>query len=127
MSVSVLASGIDTLHLSARGELRSEVLKTLDEAKRRAQQAEAEVPIEFPVTGQAFLVKPFGLRGYSFWLTSPDFELVLGTGERFPAVLVQFHSAYLHSCGPAMGWDLVDMLLAHEMFWGRPDVVVSRI
>src|SRR5947209_18533561 len=100
MAITILSSGIDTLHVSARGDLRAAGLERLEETKRRAQEGESQVPIEFPVTGQAFLMKPFGLRGYAFWLTSPDFELVIGKGERFPAALFQLHSAYLHSCGP---------------------------
>ena len=127
MSIEVLSAGIDTLHLSVRGQLKSHVRGTLDEAKVRAQEAEEPFPIEFPVTSQTFLMRPFGLRGYTYWLTSPDFELVLGKGERFPAALIQFHSAYLHACGPALAWDLVDLLLRHDIFSTRPEVVVSRV
>src|SRR5713101_1245387 len=126
MSIAVLSAGLDTLHVSVRGQLKSSVRKALEEAKVRAQAAEEPVPFELPVTSQAFLMKPFGLRGYTYWLTSPDFELVLGRGERFPAALIQFHSAYLHACGPAMAWDLVDLLLRHDVFLTRPEVVVSR-
>jgi hypothetical protein len=127
MSIGILSAGIDTLHLSVRGQLKAHMRGVLDEAKARAQDAEEPVSFEFPVTSQAFLVKPFGLRGYTYWLTSPDFELVLGKGERFPAALIQFHSAYLHACGPEMAWDLVDLLLRHDVFSSVPDVVVSRI
>src|SRR5260370_30752617 len=127
MSIAVLSAGVDTLHVSVRGQLKSSVREALEEAKVRAQAAEEPIPFELPVTSQAFLVKPFGLRGYTFWLTSPDFELVLGKGERFPAALIQFHSAYLHACGPAMAWDLVDVLLTPDLFSKRPDVVVSRV
>ena len=127
MSMAVLSAGIDTLHVSVRGEVKSHVRSVLEEAKVRAQNAEEPVAFEFPVTSQAFLIKPFGLRGYTYWLTSPDFELILGKGERFPAAMIQFHSAYLHACGPAMAWDLVDLLLTHDLFSKRPDVVVSRV
>jgi hypothetical protein len=127
MAIEVLSSGIDTLHLSARGDLRARVREILEAAKTRAQDSDESVPIEFPSTSQPFLLKPFGLRGYSYWLSSSDFELALGKSQRFPAALVQFHSAYLHSCGPAMAWELVHLLLTHDLFWGRPDVVVSRV
>ena len=125
--MAVLSAGIDTLHISVRGELKSNVRGALEEAKGRAQEAEEPVTFEFPITSQGFLIKPFGLRGYTFWLTSPDFELILGKGERFPAALIQFHSAYLHACGPALAWDLVDLLLTHDLFSKRPEVVVSRV
>ena len=96
----VLSTGLDTLNLAAKGVVRSEVWDLLAEAKLRAQAAEQADPIDFPITGQAFLLRPYGVRGYTCWLSSPDFELMLGTSERFPAGLVQMHSGYLHS----MGW-----------------------
>jgi hypothetical protein len=127
VSITVLSAGIDTLHVSVRGQLKSSVREALEKAKVRAQDVEEPVPFELPVTSQAFLIKPFGLRGYTYWLTSPDFELVLGKGERFPAALVQLHSAYLHSCGPATAWDLVSLMLRHDLFVSPPDVGVSRV
>ena len=127
MALTLLASGVDTLHLSARGEVRNEVWEAVEAAKQRAQTAEEPVAFDFPVTAQAFLVKPHGLRGYSYWLASPDFELMLGRSQRFPAALAQLHSAYLHSMGPEWAVDLVAQLLRLEVFAGPPDLVVSRV
>ncbi len=126
-SIAVLSAGIDTLHVSVRGQLKAGVREALEEAKVHAQADEEPVPFELPMTSQAFLMKPFGLRGYTYWLTSPDFELIVGKGEKFPAALVQFHSAYLHSCGPAVAWDIVNLMLRHDLFAGSADVTVSRV
>ena len=127
MALTLLSSGVDTLHLSARGGVRAEVLEALEAAKREAQATEDAVPFEFPMTGQAFLLKPYGLRGYGLWLASPDFELLLGRGARFPAALVQLHAAYLHSMGAEWALRLVEQLLRLEVFGGPPELVVSRV
>jgi hypothetical protein len=127
MPLKVVSSGVDTLHLSVRGAVRKEVWEAAEEAKRRAQEGEEAAPFEFPLTGQAFLVKPHGLRGYAYWLSSPDFEVVLGQSKRFPAALVQLHSAYLHSMGAAGALDLVEQLLRLEVFAEPPAVTTSRV
>lgn len=79
------------------------------------------------MTGPALLVKPPGLRGHAYWLTSPDFEVILGKSEKFPPVLVQLHSAYMHSLGIDRALDLVEALLQHEVFAGAYRLNVSRI
>ena len=127
MQVTVLASGVDTLHVSARGQLRAEVVERLEDIRRQAQDSEDSVVFEFEKTGQAFLFRPYGLRGYRFWLSSPDFELILGVSEKFPAALLQLHAAYLHSCGLDLGFDLIDLLLRHDVFTHAPELTVSRL
>jgi hypothetical protein len=107
--------------------VRAGVWETLEDAKREAQEADEAVPFEFPVTSQAFLLKPYGLRGYAYWLTSPDFELVLGQSKWFPAALVQLHAAYLHSVGPEWACHIACQLLRVEVFGAPPDVVTSRV
>jgi hypothetical protein len=127
VALRVLASGVDTLHLSARGAVRAEVWEALEAAKREAQAEEAAVPFDFPATGRAFLVKPYGLRGYTYWLASPDFELMLGRSERFPAAIVQLHSAGLHSMGAERAVDAAEALLRAEVFASPAELVVSRV
>jgi hypothetical protein len=125
--VRVLSTGIDTLNLAAKGVVRTEVWELVEEAQQRARLEEELQPVEFPVTAQAFLVKPHGLRGYAYWLTSPDFELILGKSEKFPPVLVQLHSAYMHSVGIDRALDLMEALLKYEIFIGDYRLNVSRI
>ena len=124
----VLASGVDTLYTSARGVVRREVWDLLEEAKRRAQaEEEEEVALDFPVTSGAFLIRPHGWRGYTYWLSSPDFELMLGRSEKFPAVVCQLHAAYLHSVGVAWALEFMELLLRHDMFAGAYQLLVSRV
>lgn len=127
MALRVLASGVDTLHLSARGVVRAELWEALDSPKGRAQAEEVAAPFGFAVTGRLFLVKPYGLRGYTYWLMSPDFELLVGRSERFPAALVQLHSAGLYSMGAERAVEAVQELLRVEVFANPSELIVSRI
>jgi len=127
MSMRVLTSGIDSLYFSVRSPVRAEAWALLKRAKDRAEHERELAPVDFPLTGQAFLVKPHGWRGYTFWATSPDFELMVGKSEKFPPVYVQMHSAYLHSLGVEPALHLVELFLRHELLAAPVDLVVSRL
>jgi hypothetical protein len=123
----VLVSGVDTLHLAVRGVIDEKVWARLDAARREAQATEEVVTVELGDSGQVFNVKGHGLRGYALWLTCPDFELLLGRSQKFPAALVQLHSAYLHSMGVRDAVDLACSAIVHDIFAGDGEVTVSRI
>ena len=125
--MKVLSAGIDSLNLAAKGQVRPEVWELLAETQQQARLEEESQPIEFPMTAQPFLIKPHGLRGHTYWLTSPDFELILGKSEKNPPVLIQLHSAYMHSIGIDRALDLMEALLRHEVFAGAYRLNVSRI
>ena len=127
MSMRVLTSGIDSLYFSVRAPVRAEAWALLRRSKERAEFERELTPLEFPLTGQAFLVKPHGWRGYTFWATSPDFELMVGKSEKFPPVYVQMHSAYLHSMGVEPALHLVELFLRHELLAAPANLVVSRL
>ena len=92
----LLASGIDTLNLSVRGAIRESVWELLAEMQRRARKKEPSELVSFAVTEQAFECRPYGRRGYTYWLSSPDYELILGRSTKFPEALVELHSPFLH-------------------------------
>ena len=117
MGIRVLSSGIDSLDVSVRGTVRSDLWDVLEDARQRAQDA-GPVPVELGDTGQAFEVPPHGWRSYPLWLRSPDYQLMLGRSEAFPAALAQLGSAYLHSIGAGPGLRLVERTL-------RPAVLVG--
>jgi hypothetical protein len=121
------STGIDTLNLSVRGKLREDAVERVAGRQSEARLAEEPQVAEFRVTQQAFMVKAFGWRGYTYWLSSPDFELMLGKSEKFPAAVVQLHSAYLHSMGVDRGLDLLEALLRHDVFAGAYELSVSRV
>ncbi|MDQ6771805.1 MAG: hypothetical protein M3024_02260, partial [Candidatus Dormibacteraeota bacterium] len=116
--MKVLASGVDTLNLSAKGTVRADVWDQLAEAQARAKAADEAVPFEFDRTCQAFMAQAYGRRGYAFLLTSPDCDLIVGRGERFPAVLVELRSAFLHSVGVDEALNQVEQLLRHDVLLG---------
>ena len=123
----VLASGIDTLNLSVRGTVHESAWDLLSEVQRRARLNEDPELFSFPTTEEAFECRPYGWRGYTYWLSSPDFELMIGRSTKFPAVLVQLHSAFLHSMGIDPALDQVERLLRLEVFAGPFKEAVSRI
>jgi hypothetical protein len=60
-------------------------------------------------------------------MRSPDFELMLGQDEQFPAAVVQLHSKYLHSFGLWPAVRLVEQTLRADVMAGSADPMVSRI
>ncbi len=127
MSMRVLASGIDSLYFSVRAAVRPEAWELLTRARERAEFEREPAPVEFPLTGQAFMLKPHGWRGYTFWATSPDYELMVGRSEKFPPVYVQMHSAYLHSMGVEPALHMVELFLRNELLAAPAELVASRL
>jgi hypothetical protein len=64
-----LASGIDALYLSARCELRSSLLESLEDARARADEQSAPIPFLFG--GYGFWLQPRSLGKYRYWLEHP--------------------------------------------------------
>lgn len=124
--LQTLSSGVDTLHLSVKGTVRSELWAELDAARSEAGDDDQE-PVELGDTGQAFNVQPHGWKFFPLWLRSPDYELMLGRNERFPAAVVQLHSAYLHSMGVWPAVRLVETTLRRAVMVGAVEPTVSRI
>ena len=123
----LLASGIDTLNLSVRGAIRESVWELLAEMQRRARKKEPSELVSFAVTEQAFECRPYGRRGYTYWLSSPDYELILGRSTKFPEALVELHSPFLHSMGIGAALDQVERLFRLDLFAGPFTEGVSRI
>jgi hypothetical protein len=123
----LLASGIDTLNLSVRGAVQESVWDLLAEVQKRARVSEDDEMVSFPITEEAFECRPYGWRGYTYWLSSHDFELMVGRSTKFRAVLVQLHSAFLHSMGIDASVDQVERLLRLDVLAGPFKEAVSRI
>ncbi len=114
----LLASGIDTLNLSVKGTIREPTCDLLADVQLRARANEDVAPLSFPVTEEAFECRPYGWRGYTYWLSSPDYEVMVGRSKKFPAVLVQMHSAFLHSVGIDPALDQVERLVCLDLIDG---------
>src|SRR5947207_1956682 len=117
--LKVLAKGVDTLHVSGTGAVRADVWDQVDALRKLAELNESAEVVEFPETGQAFFVQPRGLRWYSLWLSSDDYELLMSKSDRRPAVQAQLHSAYLHSMGVNAAMRLVEDTLRQSVMTDR--------
>jgi hypothetical protein len=127
VTLRVLSSGVDTLYVSTKGTVRPALWPVLELVKQEAQEGQEPVIFEWPTTGRTMALKPHGLRVHGYWFTSPDFELLMGTNDRFPPVMVQMHSAFLHSLGVDAALDAVSSLLIDDVFAWPPELNVSRI
>jgi hypothetical protein len=127
MTLRLLSGGVDSLYISARGGLRAEVLSALEAAKERAQHEREAVPFEFERERSRLLLKPAGLWGYPYWLTSPDVEVWLGRTQEGPVARVQLHSTFLHAQGAEKALTAVEGLLDDELFTWEPGLSVSRV
>ena len=126
--LKVLAKGVDTLHVSGKGSVRADVWDQVDALRKVGELNESAELVEFPETGQPFFVQPRGLRWYSLWLSSDDYELLMSKSDRRPALQVQLHSAYLHSMGVHDAMRLVgETLRKSVMADKRVELGVSRI
>ena len=120
----VLAAGIDSVYLSAKGELRDGLLNAL-QAAREQDQGEAAV-FDFDPEEGSYLLRPHGWRGYPYWLSSPRFELMIGAAPPFPPVYLMLHSPYLHTVGIEAALAEAEAMLSRHVFAGACVVNVSR-
>jgi len=125
--LAVLASGVDSLYMSAKGTVRPGLWPTLEVVKKLAHDAGEAEMFEWPVAGRTMALKPHGVRTYGYWFTSPDFELMLCQNDRFPAAMVQLHSAFLHSVGVDAAIDAAASVLNEDVFAFPCEFNVSRI
>jgi hypothetical protein len=126
-TLRVLASGVDTLQFSARGELRSDVVRDLERWRDLAKAEGGRAPVTLWRTGTPFLVKDHGARGYSFVLTSDDMDITACSGKHFPPVRVELRSAFLHSMGPGPAVARVVEILTKDFFVSEPELLASRV
>ena len=123
--LGVVSSGIDSLYVSAKGELFDGLLDWL-RSMRELGGTEATA-FAFHPDEASFLLRPHGWRGYPFWLGSPRFEVMVGSKEPFPPVYVQLHSAFLHTLGAEDAIHEVSRVLARHFLPNGFRLGVSRI
>lgn len=118
-----LASGVDALYLSGRGELDVGFLTKLDEAKQRAVDKGGAVPCE--VGPLVCAMRPHGWGRYRYCIEHPTGRLGFTDSRRLPAVRIQPRSIFLHAVGPPAAADTFRHLV--EPFCSDLSVGVSRI
>lgn len=109
LSPSIVASGVDALYLSGRGELVDGVLGELAEKRDRTATALPATmdlgPLPFTVSGRAF-------GKYRYCLENPIGRVGLSPSEHLPALRVQPRSKFLHGVGPTRAVAVFADLLA---------------
>jgi hypothetical protein len=121
----VLSAGVDSLYLSVRGELWDGLLPAL--ADIRALGDEDGAVVQLHDDDYAFLMRPHGWRGYPFWLSSPNVELMIGAAKPFPALYTMLHSAFIHSIGVETAVAEVERVLRADIIDGPVTLLPSRI
>jgi len=125
--ISILAAGVDSLYLSAKGELRPAVLELLERLQTEARTTGDPAVFTTADESHTFLVNATGLRRHRFWLRSPGFELLVGSVEPHPEAYMQLHSAYIHHLGVESALGESEQFLGDHIFAKPPLLTVSRI
>ena len=123
----VLRAGVDTLHLSAAGELLDGCLLYFQDVKAEAAATDDPMVVTLGRGPFALRVRPHGWRGYPIWASSPELELFLGAPAGFPPVFAQQHAVYLHHAGAETALATVTAWLTKHLFAAPPALTVSRI
>ncbi len=93
-----IASGIDTLIISLRGELSDELVANLGAAKSTA--AELQSSVDFNLGGVEWQLQPWGFGKYSFNLMHEFGILGITTSGSLPMMRWQPRAEALHALGP---------------------------
>lgn len=94
-----LASGIDALYLSAKGEVPSTLLDDLDRLKTAAR--DTGEAIDTTLGGYPVRVLGTGWRMYRYCFVHELARVGVTLGDRLPAVWIQLTARALHTIGPA--------------------------
>lgn len=128
MSITVLASGIDTMEASYPGTVSDTFLGELEVLRSRAQ--ELDTPQPYPIEDFDFSVQPHGLKAFRYLLTCPEAHVRIARGERLPSAFIRL-SAYglaLHGARPlydALTLGLADALGLSGSRLSRLDVAID--
>ncbi|MEI8148340.1 MAG: hypothetical protein WCG62_04590 [Actinomycetes bacterium] len=93
-----LASGVDAMYLSGRGELPRSLVEELVEGRRAADEAEGPVPFMFG--GLEFGIQPRSFGKYKYSLIHSLMQIGVTTSASLPALRVQPRAELLHGLGP---------------------------
>jgi hypothetical protein len=124
--VAVLASGVDSLYVSFKGEVGAERLDDLELLKVRAQETGQTQVIDW-AHDRKTLVQPSGWGSYRYWLRCGDFDVFVGRGRSLPAVYARIASEFIHEVGPVGA--LADLsAFVGTLLLAKPDqAVCSRV
>ena len=93
-----LASGIDALYLSGRGELLSDTLELFEERRGCAEEFDLATPVD--IGPLEFSLAPHGWGKYRYCLDHPIGRVGATSSTYLPALRVQPRSEFIHAVGP---------------------------
>jgi len=104
-----LASGIDALYLSGRGEVLAGTLVRLEERRAMAEEFDLAAPFEIgPLT---FSLAPHGWGKYRYCLDHPIGRVGATSSTFLPAMRIQPRSEFIHAVGPTQAVTTFENLL----------------
>lgn len=92
-----VASGIDALYMSGRGEVAPALLADLAAAKGRAEESDEAVP--FDLGGCVAMVEPRSFGKYRFRLATDNGLIGVSPSSALPPLRIQPRSEHLHGVG----------------------------
>ncbi|MCU1494758.1 MAG: hypothetical protein JWO62_2522 [Acidimicrobiaceae bacterium] len=98
-ALTELASGIDALYMSGRGDVSEALLVDLKAARAAAEEANEAVP--FDLGGVEVRVEPRSFGRYPYRLLTDHGLVGITSSAALPAIRVQPKSEHLHAVGPA--------------------------
>lgn len=93
-----LASGLDALYMSGKGEVPESVFERLQIGREVAEEADGPVGLEFG--GVDFEILPRGLQKYRYRLEHPFGVVAITPSAALPPVRIQPRSEFMHRVGP---------------------------
>lgn len=126
MRVRVLAAGLDSVYVSARGVLRPGLVSVLQSIQRSAAEDREPAVIELREDTGAFLLQPHGWRGYPLRLDSPNYTVCIGAAKPFPPVYVMVRSSFLHHVGAEDALALTHEMVERDLFAAPVPLQASR-
>lgn len=124
--VRVLAAGLDSVYVSARGVLRPGLVPVLQSVQRSAAEEREPAVIEFREDAGAYLLQPHGWRGYPLRLDSPNYTVCIGAAKPFPPVYVMVRSSFLHHVGAEDALALTHEMVERDLFAAPVPLQASR-
>jgi hypothetical protein len=126
-AVTILAGGVDSLYLSAAGELADGLDVCLAAMIDNNRHTGEPIPFSFDSAEPDMLLRLHGWRNWPFWISSPRFELCVGAPPPFPAVYVQLHSEFIHLVGIDAAVREIDAVVTRYVVPRPARITVSRI
>jgi len=120
----VLASGIDSLFVSVRGELIDGLPVFLGDL--RGLTPDGDIPLSLGCGEPDLLLRTHGWRGYPWWFSSPRWELFVGGPDPMPPVYLQLHAEHIHTVGIEQAVQDVEAMLVADLFPRGCRTIASR-